>query len=67
MAEAAWKAHGTYVNWHAANSIRMLDSKPRRCPVSCIPINPDRVETREQLQAKFEALQVEAVEIAARA
>ncbi|MEY2688658.1 MAG: hypothetical protein RL375_2856 [Pseudomonadota bacterium] len=29
------------------------------CPVSCIPINPQRVETREQLQAKYEALQAE--------
>ncbi|MBK6852837.1 MAG: YfhL family 4Fe-4S dicluster ferredoxin [Burkholderiales bacterium] len=31
------------------------------CPVSCIPINPQRVETREQLQAKYEALMAEAV------
>jgi Na+-translocating ferredoxin:NAD+ oxidoreductase RNF subunit RnfB len=30
------------------------------CPVSCIPIHPDHVETREQLQAKYEALQAEA-------
>ncbi len=36
------------------------------CPVSCIPINPQRVETREQLQAKYEALQAEAAEIAPR-
>ena len=26
------------------------------CPVECIPINPDRVETREQLMAKYEKL-----------
>ncbi len=26
------------------------------CPVSCIPVNPDRIETREQLQRKYEAL-----------
>lgn len=36
------------------------------CPVSCIPINPQRVETREQLQSKYEALQAEAAEIAPR-
>jgi ferredoxin len=30
------------------------------CPVSCIPINPERVETREQLQAKYDALMSEA-------
>jgi len=23
------------------------------CPVACIPLNPARVETREQLQAKY--------------
>ncbi len=23
------------------------------CPVACIPVNPARVETREQLQAKY--------------
>jgi len=27
------------------------------CPVSCIPVNPHHVETRQQLQTKFEALQ----------
>ncbi|MEO7245341.1 MAG: YfhL family 4Fe-4S dicluster ferredoxin [Rubrivivax sp.] len=27
------------------------------CPVSCIPLNPERIETREQLQAKFRRLQ----------
>ena len=26
------------------------------CPVDCIPLNPDCVETREQLQAKYESL-----------
>src|SRR4029079_15840986 len=26
------------------------------CPVDCIPVNPDCVETREQLPAKHEAL-----------
>ncbi len=26
------------------------------CPVDCIPVNPDHVETREQLQAKYVAL-----------
>lgn len=26
------------------------------CPVACIPINPEHVESREQLQAKFERL-----------
>ncbi|QHS09290.1 YfhL family 4Fe-4S dicluster ferredoxin [Sinimarinibacterium sp. NLF-5-8] len=26
------------------------------CPVACIPLDPDHVETREQLQAKFERL-----------
>ena len=26
------------------------------CPVECIPVNPDRVETREQLLAKYEKL-----------
>jgi ferredoxin len=23
------------------------------CPVSCIPVNPDRVESREELQRKY--------------
>ena len=27
------------------------------CPVSCIPVNPQRIETRLQLLAKYEALQ----------
>ena len=27
------------------------------CPVSCIPINPAHVETRDQLLAKYQALQ----------
>jgi ferredoxin len=26
------------------------------CPVNCIPLDPDHVESREQLQAKFEQL-----------
>jgi ferredoxin len=26
------------------------------CPVSCIPLNPDRVETKEQLQQKYSKL-----------
>ncbi|MBI5269472.1 MAG: YfhL family 4Fe-4S dicluster ferredoxin [Burkholderiales bacterium] len=30
------------------------------CPVECIPVNPERVETREQLQRKFHALQAQA-------
>jgi ferredoxin len=30
------------------------------CPVSCIPLNPEWTETREQLQAKYEALQAKA-------
>jgi len=26
------------------------------CPVACIPVDPQRVETRDQLWAKFTAL-----------
>ncbi|MFO1217680.1 MAG: YfhL family 4Fe-4S dicluster ferredoxin [Burkholderiaceae bacterium] len=26
------------------------------CPVACIPVNPKRVETREQLMSKFDRL-----------
>jgi ferredoxin len=26
------------------------------CPVDCIPVNPDHVESKEQLQAKYAAL-----------
>jgi ferredoxin len=26
------------------------------CPVDCIPVNPERVETREQLHLKYEGL-----------
>jgi ferredoxin len=26
------------------------------CPVDCIPVNPDRIETRDRLQLKYEAL-----------
>ncbi|MFM2068461.1 MAG: hypothetical protein RLZZ584_3370 [Pseudomonadota bacterium] len=29
------------------------------CPVSCIPIHPQHIETRAQLQAKYEALQAQ--------
>ena len=29
------------------------------CPVDCIPLNPDVVETREQLMAKYEVLTAE--------
>lgn len=27
------------------------------CPVDCIPVDPDHIESKEELQAKFEALQ----------
>jgi ferredoxin len=27
------------------------------CPVSCIPVNPEYVESREQLQTRYEQLQ----------
>ena len=30
------------------------------CPVSCIPVSPGHVETREQLMAKYRALQTAA-------
>lgn len=26
------------------------------CPVECIPLNPDRVESQQELQRKYEAL-----------
>ncbi len=29
------------------------------CPVNCIPLDPDRIETREQLLEKYERLIVE--------
>lgn len=29
------------------------------CPVDCIPINPERRETKEELQAKYERLQAQ--------
>lgn len=29
------------------------------CPVECIPLHPDHVETREQLQRKYHALMAE--------
>ena len=32
------------------------------CPVDCIPTNPDYVETREQLQAKYERLMHEGID-----
>lgn len=35
------------------------------CPVECIPLNPEHVESREQLQAKYEALQAQAAAPAA--
>ena len=31
------------------------------CPVACIPVDPQRVETREQLMQKYERLQQEAL------
>jgi ferredoxin len=31
------------------------------CPVECIPVNPEHVETREQLQLKYEALMASAI------
>ncbi len=31
------------------------------CPVSCIPVNPGHVESREQLRAKYEVLMSTAV------
>ncbi len=30
------------------------------CPVACIPLNPQHLETREQLQAKYERLMASA-------
>ena len=30
------------------------------CPVACIPLNPDFVESREQLMQKYERLQADA-------
>jgi ferredoxin len=30
------------------------------CPVECIPLDPDRVESRDQLMAKFHRLQASA-------
>jgi hypothetical protein len=37
------------------------------CPVECIPLHPDHVETREQLQRKYHALMAETREAEARA
>jgi ferredoxin len=31
------------------------------CPVECIPVDPDHIETREQLMSKYFKLQAEAV------
>ncbi len=31
------------------------------CPVECIPVDPEHTETREQLQAKYERLQLQAL------
>ncbi len=31
------------------------------CPVECIPVNPDRIETPEQLMSKYHALTTKAV------
>ena len=31
------------------------------CPVECIPVNPQQVESREQLMAKYQGLQAVAV------
>ena len=31
------------------------------CPVECIPVNPDHIETPEQLMAKYLSLQVQAM------
>lgn len=30
------------------------------CPVNCIPLDPERIETEEQLRAKYERLMAEA-------
>jgi hypothetical protein len=35
------------------------------CPVSCIPVNPAHVETREQLMAKYLQLQGRTADTAA--
>jgi hypothetical protein len=34
------------------------------CPVACIPVNPDHVETRETLFEKFERLRTRKAESA---
>lgn len=31
------------------------------CPVDCIPVNPEHIETQQQLQEKYEKLQLETV------
>ena len=33
------------------------------CPVSCIPLHPDHIETREMLLVKYERLQAEAADL----
>jgi len=35
------------------------------CPVSCIPVHPDHVESKESLWAKYQRLQAEARQNAA--
>ena len=37
------------------------------CPVNCIPINPEHVESRETLMQKYERLRLQAVAAAERA
>ena len=32
------------------------------CPVDCIPLDPDHVEAREELLAKYRAIQVQALD-----
>jgi ferredoxin len=34
------------------------------CPVDCIPLDPDHVESREELQAKYERLEREKADAA---
>ena len=33
------------------------------CPVSCIPLHPDHIETREMLLVKYERLQAEVADL----
>ena len=39
---------------------KMLEGRVAGEPVSCIPLNPDHIETREQLMAKYVRLQAQA-------